>query len=251
VRHAYLAVLVAGSLARPATAHDIQVLSAAAMQTVLKEVAADFERASSHRLVISYATMGAIGERVAKGEKPQLVIGSSASMARLVADGKIDAASTRAIARVGVGLMVPAGDPRLEVRSVDDLKRALLAAKTIVYANPARGGAAGIHVAKVIERLGLADELKAKTRYGAGGDVTEVTLAQGPGTLGLTQISEIVGKPSAWFAGPLPDELQNYTGVTAGVPAGVPGSPAVSAFVEFLTGPVVAAALRQHGMEPN
>ena len=250
MRQAILAIVVAGTVATPAKADDIHVLSAAAMQTVFKEVAADFERTSNHRLVMTYATMGAIGERVAKGEKPELVIGSSASMARLVADGKIDPGSARAIAKVGVGIVVPAGDARLEVRSVDDLRRALLGAKTIVYADPAGGGAAGVHVAKVIENLGLVDELKLKTRYGAGGDVTEVTLAQGAGALGLTQISEIVGKPGTWFAGPLPTELQNYTGVTAGVPTGMPTSPAVAALLEFLAGPAVAAALKRRGMEP-
>ena len=161
-----------------------------------------------------------------------------------------DPGSTRGIAKVGVGIVVPGADPRFEVRSVEDLKRALLAAKTFVYADPAGGGAAGIHVAKVVEKLGLATQLKAKTRYGAGGDVTEVTLAQGAGTVGLTQISEIVGKPGAWFAGPLPSELQNYTGVTAGVPEGMPTSRAVGALLDFLTGPVVAAALKQRGMEP-
>jgi molybdate transport system substrate-binding protein len=144
MRRAILAVVVAGTVAMPARADDIHVLSAAAMQTVFKEVAADFARTSGHRRVITYATMGAIGERVAKGEKPELVIGSSASMAKLVADGKVDPASARAIAKVGVGIAVPADD------------------------------------------------------------------------------------------GPLPGELQDYTGVTAGI----------------LTGPVVAAALGERGMEP-
>src|SRR6185436_11848939 len=133
MRHAIIALAFA--LVAPTVAHagDIQVLSAAAMQTVLKEVAAEFERSSGHKLVIAYATMGAIDERVAKGETPQVVIGSSASMSRLVADGRIDPASARSIARVGVGIVVPAADPKLEVRSVEDLKRALLGAKTVVY----------------------------------------------------------------------------------------------------------------------
>src|SRR3954471_13885010 len=88
MRHAMLAIVVAGTVALPARADDIHVLSAAAMQTVFKEVAADFERASSHRLVMTYATMGAIGERVANGEKPQLVIGSRAAVARLPGRGE-------------------------------------------------------------------------------------------------------------------------------------------------------------------
>ena len=84
-----------------------------------------------------------------------------------------------------------------------------------MYADPSGGAAAGIHVAKVIDQFGIAADLAPKTRFGRGGDITEVTLAQGPGALGLTQISEMVGKPGAEFVGPLPEGLQNYTGITA------------------------------------
>src|SRR6476659_4737049 len=103
MRHAIIALTFALVIQTVAHAADIQVLSAAAMQTVLKEVAAEFERSSGHKLVIAYATMGAIDERVAKGETPQVVIHRSASMSRLVADGRIDPASARSLARVGLG----------------------------------------------------------------------------------------------------------------------------------------------------
>jgi molybdate transport system substrate-binding protein len=81
------------------------------------------------------------------------------------------------------------------------------------------------------------------------GDVTEVTLAQGPGAFGMTQISEIVNKPGAEFAGPFPAELQNYTGVTVGVPVGAAPSAAVTALIAFLQSPTAVAALKARGME--
>ena len=74
-------------------------------------------------------------------------------------------------------------------------------------------------------------------------------LAQGVGTLGMTQISEIVGKAGAEFVGPFPAELQNYTGVTVGVPAGVAPSEATTAFVKFLTGATAIAAIEAKGMQ--
>src|SRR5438093_329330 len=73
-------------------------------------------------------------------------------------------------------------------------------------------------IAGVIEKLGISEQMKPKTKFGAGGDVTEVTLAQGGGTLGMTQVSEIVNKVGAEFVGPFPNELQNYTGITLGIP---------------------------------
>ena len=233
----------------PARAADVRLLSAAAMQTVFQQIAGDFERTSGHKLVFTYATMGAITQRIRGGETADLVIGSTQSIASLVKDGKIRADSQATICKVGVGVVVPSDGPTPQFASVEDFKRALLGAKVVVYADPAGGGAAGIHVGQVIQKLGLADALKQRTKFGAGGDVTEVTLAQGAGALGITQISEIVAKPGAEFVGPLPKELQNYTGVTAGIPTSAEPSQAVTAFMTFLKSPVAVGAIKARGME--
>src|SRR5262249_34430189 len=154
---------------------------AAAMQTIFRMISGDFERMSGHRLVFAYTTMGAITQRVLAGETADLVVGSTQSMEQLAKAGRIDAGSRVTIAKVGGGAAVCTGTPKPPVGPAEELKRALLRATTVVYAFPAGGGAAGIHIAGVIEKLGIAEELKPKTRFGQGGDVTEVTLAQGPG----------------------------------------------------------------------
>jgi molybdate transport system substrate-binding protein len=161
--------------------------------------------------------------------------------------GKINVGSEVAIARTGIGIVVASGEPTSRVESTEDFKRALLAAKVIVYANPAGGGAAGVYIARVIDNLGLAERLKPEIRFGAGGDVTEVTLAQGEGALGLTQVSEIVGKAGAVLIS-LPDELQNYTGFVAGTPTAHP-SEAVGTLIKFLKTPSVLAVMKAKGMQ--
>jgi molybdate transport system substrate-binding protein len=108
-----------------------------------------------------------------------MVIGSTSSIATLAKEGRIEPASQTTIGQVGVGVVVSTGTAVPRIDSIEDLERALLAAKVIVYADPAGGGAAGIHVARVMEKLGIAEQVKGKTTFGAGGDVTEVTLAQG------------------------------------------------------------------------
>src|SRR6185295_14313858 len=158
------------------------------------------------------------------GRAGDLVISSPASISALVASGNLSAGSEVTLARAGIGAIVPAGSPKPRIETVPDFRRALLEAKVVVYANPAGGGAAGVHIARVIEKLGLSDQMKAKTKFGAGGDVAEVTLAEGPGALGLTQVSEIVGKPGAQFVA-IPDALQNYTGFVAATPLGAKDSP--------------------------
>jgi molybdate transport system substrate-binding protein len=144
---------------------------------------------------------------------------------------------------------VPSGSPAPVLATVDDFGRLLTAATTIVYADPDRGGAAGVHIARIIGQLGLADQLKPKTVLAAGGDVTEVTLSQGAGAVGMTQISEIVGKPGAVFAGPLPRELQNYTIFASGRPVGAQRPEIAAALLAFLKTPRALAAMRAKGME--
>jgi len=221
------------------------------MQTVFKEIAGEFERASGHRLIIAYGTIGGITQRVLDGEMADVVIASTVSMPALVTAGKIDAGSQVTICKTGIGIVVPAGTPKPRVASVEDFKQAVLAAKTIVYADPVRGGAAGVHVAKVLQQLGIAEQLKPTIKVGAGGDVTEVTLAQGNGALGITQISEIVGKLGAEFVGLLPDELQKYTIFVAGTPADRQRSEAISAFVSFLKQPAPSPRSRQKACSPT
>jgi molybdate transport system substrate-binding protein len=177
-----------------------------------------------------------------------VVISSPTSIATLVREGRVNAGSQVAISKTGVGIVVPSGTTAPRVASVEDFKRVLLAAKSVVYANPAGGGAAGIHIARVIEKLGIAEQLKPKIKLAAGGDVTEVTLAQGDEAIGMTQVSEIVGKAGAELVR-LPDELQNYTGFVAGTPVGAKQEAAVAAFIKFLRSPAAIATMKAKGME--
>lgn len=243
------AVLVSSLSLNSAPAAEIRLLSAASIQEVFKEIIGDFERASGHKVIIHYGTMGAITDWMRGGEEADLVISSQQSISALVVEGKIEPSSQTAISKVGAGMVVASGSAVPSVTSVEDFKRALLSAKTIIYADPSRGGAAGIHIARIIRDLGIADQLKPKIKFGAGGDVTELTLSQGEGALGLTQVSEIVGKPGTVFVGPLPDELQNYTVFALGIPSRSQQSDAVTAFVKFLRTPPALATMKAKGMQ--
>jgi molybdate transport system substrate-binding protein len=246
---AALAIVAMPGSQNPAGAAEMRLLSAASIQEVFKEIIGDFERTSGHKVIIHYGTMGAITEWMRGGEQADLVISSLQSISSLVKEGKIDPASQATISKVGVGIVVASDTTIPAVTSVEDLSRALVSAKTIVYADPGRGGAAGIHIARVIQELGLAEQLRPKIKFGAGGDVTEVTLAQGEGALGMTQVSEIVGKPGAVFVGPLPEKIQNYTVFAVGIPTGAKRSEAVAAFLDFLRTPAVIATMKAKGMQ--
>src|SRR4051794_28149780 len=150
-------MLVASPIAGGAA--EIRLLSAASIQEVFKEIIGDFERASGHKIIIHYGTMGAITEWMRAGEEADLVISSRQSIASLVKEGKIEPSSQMTISKVGVGMVVASGNTPPPIANVEDFGRALLAAKVVVYADPSRGGAAGIHIAGLIQRLGLAEQL--------------------------------------------------------------------------------------------
>jgi molybdate transport system substrate-binding protein len=241
-----LAIAVAGSawrsVVRAARAEDVRLLSAAALPSVFKEIRDEFERVSDHRLTIEYGTTGGITQRILTGSRPDVVIASVLTMPDLVR-AEIDPRTQIVVCKVGVGLVVPEPTPPPRLESVADLKQALMAAKVV---DPVRGGAARIHVARVLERLELAEQLRPKIRLAAGGDITAVTLSQGEGALGLTQISEIVEKSGASFVGPLPAEVQNYAVFVAGVTMGA-SQPGADAFLRFLRSPAAISLMK--GME--
>src|SRR3954449_1345966 len=130
-------------------AGELRLLSAASIQQVFRDILGEFEQASGHKIVLQYATMGAITERIRSGETADLVISSRQSVATLLNEQRIEPGSQTSISKVGVGVVVPSGSPAPVITTLEDFGRALAAAKTIVYADPDRGGAAGVHIARV------------------------------------------------------------------------------------------------------
>src|SRR5215475_10445653 len=128
-------VMIAAFFSNPGHAAEVHVLSAAAMQSVFKDIRDEFQQTTGYKLVLHYGTIGAVNEWTLGGEEADLIISSSQSMPSLVYQGKIQAGSQTAICQTGIGVVVRAGI-ELNVSSVEDFKRALLAAKAIVYADP-------------------------------------------------------------------------------------------------------------------
>ena len=143
-----------GQVAAGAAA-EIKVLSAVAMQAALDDIARAFERTTTHKVTISYATAGVLDNRIQSGELADVTILPKPVFEALVAGGKIVAGSVAIFAQSTVGVSVRVGAPKPDISSVDALKRSLLAAKSIVYADPAQGAASGIYFLLVLERLGI------------------------------------------------------------------------------------------------
>jgi molybdate transport system substrate-binding protein len=145
-------------------------------------------------------------------------------------------------------VMVKAGAPAPDISTVEAFKRALIAAKSVAYIDPASGGSSGIYIAGLLDKLGIADQVKPKAKLKQGGYVADL-IAKGEAELGIHQISEIVPVKEVTLVGPLPAEIQNYTVYAAGLGANAKDSEAAKALIKALTGPVAADVLKSKGME--
>jgi len=194
-------------------------------------------------------TVGALTKRIAGGEAFDVAVLTPKAVDDLAKEGKFVAGSRANLARVGVGVVVKDGTPKPDISSVASFKQALLAAKSVAYIDPAAGGSSGIYVAGLLDKLGIAGEVKPKAKLIPGGAVAE-HVAKGEAELGIHQISEILPVKGVTLVGPLPAEIQNYTVYAAGVGAHAKESDAAKALLKALTSPAAAEVLKSKGMEP-
>ena len=164
-RLAAIGLFVAAQTAIAAAA-DLKILTTPALTEVWQELGPKFE-ATGHKLTIVYASSGAAAKRVTEGETADLIISTPAGIDALVKSGKVADGTNTPIASSGMGLAVLKGAPKPDISTPDAFKRALLAAKAVAYTDPASGGASGVHMAKVLERLGIASEVNAKAKLRA------------------------------------------------------------------------------------
>src|SRR3954464_4138120 len=200
-----------------ARAAEIKLLSASALHPAIDALIPDFEKSSGHKLTVAYGTAGAVADRVEKGEAADIVISSVPMIDRLHAQGKLVAGDRVIIAKVGVGVFVRKGAAKPDISSADAFKRSMLAARSIAYPDPAGRGASGIYVASLLERMGIAGEMKPKTQLLPPTEVLYGSVASGDIEIGFNQISEILAQPTVELAGPLPPEIQNYTRFAPGI----------------------------------
>jgi molybdate transport system substrate-binding protein len=242
-------LLTAAGAPRGAAAAEIKVLTAGAFKQVLLMLVPDFEKQTGHKVIVENDTVGALAKRIEGGEVFDLAVLTPAAVNDLSSKGKFVAGSRTNLGRVGVGVVVKEGAPKPDISSVDAFKKALLAAKSVAYIDPAAGGSSGIYVAGLLDRLGVAAEVKPKAKLIPGGAVAE-HIARGEAELGIHQISEILPVKGVTLVGPLPADIQNYTIYAAGLGAHGKESEAAKALLKTLSGPAAADVLKSKGMEP-
>ena len=224
---------------------DLKILSGGAMQGLMAEVVPLFERNSGYEVAVEIGLTSALRKAIADGATFDIALLPRADVDALARDGRIAAGGVTDIARSAIGVAVRAGARKPDIATVDAFKRAVLQAASVTYSD----GPSGLYVAGLMERLGLAEVIKSKTKLTTG-PVAEL-LARGDAELGLQQIVAILPVKGADLVGPLPAELQNIIVYAAGLSAGSANAQAARQFITFMATPEVVGLIRAKGMEPG
>ena len=228
----------------------LRLLSALVMKPALDELAGGLERATGYKLALAYDSAGAIRKRVHDAEPADAALIQRSVLAALAEQGKIVRGSVVTLARSGIALAVRKGASKPGIDSAEALKRALLAAESVAYPDPALGHAGGEHFRVVLERLGIAAEVDLKAK------LIKSTLpefaAEDEAALVVIQPMEILATPGYDLVGWLPAELQDGEKFTwaVGVTVNAQAPEAAKALIEFLSSPAAAAVIKRRGMEP-
>ncbi len=217
----------------------------------MEDLGPKFEHATGHKLAITFATLGAVLKRVEDGETADVLLVPRQGIDGLVKKGKVTVSKVTVVARSGVGLAVRKGAPKPDISSAQALKRTLLAAKSITYSNPSWGGVSGAFFAKVLDRLGITDEMKPKTVFPKtpGGEALGALVANGEAEIAAHQFQELIRVPGIEMVGPLPDDFQDTIVFSAAIMAGAGNAEVAKLLINFLCTPEAAAVIKSKGME--
>ena len=233
-----------------AGAAEVKVFSTIGVQTALEELAPKFEQASGHKLNITWATAAILVKRVQAGETADLMVLTKQSLDALTKDGKAAEGPDAAFASSGMAVVVKKGALKPDISTPDAYKNTLLEAKAIAYSDPAAGGASGVFFAKTLDRMGIADQMKAKTKHPPPSGNSALLVVNGEADLAIQQEPEVMSVAGVDVVGPPPGDLNNITVYSAGISAGTQQADAANALIRFLHTPEAAAVLKAKGLKP-
>ncbi len=228
---------------------DIQVLTGGAPKEVLIELIPEFERKTGHKVHVAYAVITVIRQKLAAGEKPDVVMIPAPVLAAEAKAGLVRDVPRRDLGTVRIGVVVRDGTPKPDVSTVDKFKAAVLSAKSMVHSNPT-ATPSGAHLGKVWEKLGVADVVNAKVTHLSSLDGGVQAIVDGKVEIGFYPVSEIISVKGVTLVGLLPKDVQLDTVYAGGVHAASAAADAAIAFVNFLADPAHASTWKKAGFEP-
>jgi len=228
------------------SAAELQVIAGAGIAAPLKEIVANFERATGHRLVIRYGTTPELIKMATSapfdlGVVPEDVMKDAAARAHF-APGPAPT-----VARVGIGVAVRTGSPKPDISTPEALKETLLKAQAVASI-PA--SATGTQLSALYERLGIAEIMKGKTKAQPGPAQIIEAVAGGDADLAVFLLN-VIADPRLDVIGPFPEEIQREVVYASAVAANSKEPGTARAFIEHLISPASATVIKSRGMHPG
>jgi molybdate transport system substrate-binding protein len=229
---------------------ELKVFSTIAMQSALEALVPRFEAESGCRLGLTWNTAPVLVKRLQGGETADVLILNRAGIDTMTADGRVLAGSEVTLASSATAIAIKAGAVRPDISTQEALKQTLLAARAISYTDPAAGGASGIYFAKLLERLGIAAAINAKTKFPPPAGLAGEFLVTGEADLAIQQKPELLQVPGIEILGTLPGDLHMVTVFVACVEASSTEPARAKALIDFLRSESSAAIFRAKGLDP-
>ena len=230
-------------------AADIHVMSGGAPKEVLSLLTPEFEKQTGHKVHFTYIVISAMQQKLAAGEKPDMVLMPVPALAAQAKAGVMRQEPQTRLGTVSVGLVVRQGAARPDIATLDGFKKTMLEAKSVVHANPA-ATPSGAHLAKVWETLGIADAMKPKVKFANALDGGVAAISNGEAEVGLYPLSEVISEKGVTVVGLIPRDVQLNTIYAAGVLAANASPEPAIAFIKFLADPSNAKHWKDAGFEP-
>jgi len=245
---AFLTAIPLALAAAPTSAADLKVLGAGPVEHAFKELMPAFTKATGHKAEGTFDTIGVIERKLKAGEKADILILTTAAMDEMAKAGALVPGSNAEVGRGTSGLAVRAGAPAPDISTPDALKRALIAARSVAYVDPAVGATNGIFFARLLERLGVADEINKKAVLFRRGYEVAQAVADGRAEIGNTSLTELAPHKGLTVLGPIPEPLGLVVTYVAGVSAASPNAEAARALISFMTTPEARARFKAAGL---
>ena len=241
-------VVFALCAAGTARADDIKVFSVNGVKSVMLKLGPDFDKAGGDRVQFTFATIGALQQKMASGEIPDVLIAISPAVTAAEEQGKLVPGTAVEVGRTGIGIAVKEGAPVPDISTTQKFRQAVLDAKSLVYSDPGSGAASGVAFARLLEKLGIAEQVKSKTTL-ITSSVGEL-IVQEKFELGAQQISELLPVKGI-VVRPLPAELQTVTVYRAAILAQSGKRQSAAKFIRFITSPEAVRVFSEAGFGKN
>ena len=241
-------VLAQASFARAA---DLKVFSTIGVQGAVEQLIPQFEKASGDKVDVTWSTAAMLVKRIEAGESADMYILTRAGIDAVAKEGKVAAGSDVTLASSGIVVAVKAGAAKPDISTPEAFKQTLLNAKAIAYSDPAAGGASGVYFDKLLERLGIADQIRAKAKHPPPGGNSANLLLTGEAELAVQQKPEITYVHGVDIVGPLPGDLNSITAFAAGIAPDSKNAAVAQALIKMLQSPDAAAVFKAKGLDPS